>query len=132
MKTSFLSIVLSSFISCSLTNAQWVQIGNTSMAQSSSICINGDNIFVGTGGNGIFRSSNNGDSWETVNNGLPLNSIQAMANNNGRLFASTYYDIMTSTDNGNLWVPYYNGLGSGYPAYDFLIEGDSIFAAGVV
>ena len=130
MKTSFLSIVLSSFLSCSLTNAQWVQIGNTSMAQSSSICINGDNIFVGTGGNGIFRSSNNGDSWETVNNGLPLNSIQAMANNNGRLFASTYYDLITSTDNGNLWVPYYNGLGSGYPAYDFLIEGDSIFAAG--
>jgi hypothetical protein len=53
-----------------------------------------------------------------------------MANSSGRLFASTYNDIMTSTDNGNLWEHYHNGLGDGYPAWDFLIEGNSIYASG--
>ena len=130
MKTFLSVIILNSFLFCSLTYAQWIQIGNSSMAQSTSICINGDYIFVGTADNGIFRSSNNGDNWETVNNGLPLNIIESMTSNSGRLFSSTYYDIISSTDNGNLWTLYHNGLPDEYPAYDFLIEGDTIYASG--
>ncbi len=130
MKTFFSKIILNLFLLYSLTYAQWVQIGNSSMAQSTSICIIGDYIFVGTAGNGIFRSSDNGDNWEAVNNGLPLNIIESMGNNSGRLFASTYYDIISSTDNGNLWTTYHNGLPDGYTAYDFLIESDTIYASG--
>lgn len=48
MKTFFSKIILNLFLLYSLTYAQWVQIGNSSMAQSTSICIIGDYIFVGT------------------------------------------------------------------------------------
>ena len=124
---ALLPVIIFSFFS---TNAQWVSVGTPSMAQSGSVTIDNNSIFVGTSNNGIFRSTNNGDNWDPVNNGLSMNIILTVANNSGRLFASTFSDIVTSADNGDNWSPYYNGLGSGYSAYSFFFEGTSVFASG--
>jgi ligand-binding sensor domain-containing protein len=112
------------------TKAQWVQIAPPEMASAVSILISGNDIFIGTSNNGIFHSSNNGNTWNTVNNGLPLNVMKSLGKTSDRLFASTYYDIVSSSDYGNNWEPYHNGLFDGYYAEDFLIENNSLYAAG--
>lgn len=123
---TFLLISLFSFNSFS----QWRIITPLEMRKSSCITIAGNYIFVGTSDNGIYQSINNGDTWTSVNNGLPLNIIISLDNNGSRIFGSTYYDIITSTDNGANWSTHYNGLGAGFPANSFLVEGNTVYAAG--
>jgi len=65
-------------------------------------------------GGGIFRSSNNGDTWSAVNFGLPFldcNNINVV--NNGILFTvlDDYSNhLFRSTDNGESWNQVGNGL----------------------
>lgn len=123
---TFLMISLFSFNSF----AQWQIITPLEMRKSSCITITGNYIFVGTSDNGIYQSIDNGDTWTSVNNGLPLNIMISLDNNGSRIFGSTYYDIITSTDNGANWSTHYNGLGAGFPANSFLVEGNTVYAAG--
>lgn len=71
-------------------DAQWIESNNgiyggtiTSLAN-----FNG-HIFAGTWG-GVYHSSNNGNGWEQMNDGLDNTFINAMAaNRNGKVFAAT-------------------------------------------
>lgn len=73
------------------------------------ICVNsaGD-IFVATGGAGIFRSTNGGDVWESKNTGIGTGLITNVTVNRstGDLYAKTYSDeakVYRSTNNGESW-----------------------------
>ena len=62
---------------------------------------------------GVLRSTDNGDTWQPVNNGLTTgNGINALiATANGYLFAGSYGDgVFRSTDNGDNWTQVNNGL----------------------
>jgi photosystem II stability/assembly factor-like uncharacterized protein len=66
-------------------------------------------IFAGTySGGGVFRSTDNGDSWTPVNNGLDCGSIWSLAINPvGTIFAGTAgcgTGVYRSTDNGDSWT----------------------------
>jgi hypothetical protein len=64
----------------------------------------GDTIFVGTG-YGIYRSIDNGASWNDFNNGLDNeNEICALAVNNGYLFAGTPHPVQDINPNYLLGV----------------------------
>lgn len=71
-------------------------------------------VFVGTQGGGIFRSTDNGETWAGVNNGLTDTNVRALAiNNTDQIFAGTWSaGIFRSTDNGENWVAVNNGLKS--------------------
>jgi len=61
----------------------------------------GTNLFVGTFGSGIFRSTTNGSSWTNVNSGLLVYSMGGIGSN---LIAGTYGGgLMRSTDFGLTW-----------------------------
>jgi hypothetical protein len=48
-------------------------------------------IFAGTLGGGVFRSTNNGETWTPANNGLTATDIRALATNSaGDVFAGTF------------------------------------------
>src|SRR5215472_7332761 len=48
-------------------------------------------IFVGTQGGGIFRSTESGETWTEVNNGLTDTNVRALAiNSAGDIFAGTW------------------------------------------
>ncbi len=68
-------------------------------------------IFAGTSG-GIFRSTNNGDSWMVVNTGLTNMTVRAFAiNSSGHIFVGTFGGgVFRSTNNGSSWTPVISGL----------------------
>jgi photosystem II stability/assembly factor-like uncharacterized protein len=73
-------------------------------------------IFMGTAGRGIYRSSDNGISWEQVNAGLvgsPFVTVihELTCSSSGMMFTVTMEDgVFRSTDNGNTWQKVSNGL----------------------
>ena len=75
-----------------------------------------NNIFVGTDRYGIYKSTNNGDNWTQVNNGLPFDGyvypwIHTFAINGGNIFAGTYgKGVFLSSDSGNSWTAVNTGL----------------------
>jgi len=77
---------------------------------SLTINTNGD-IFAGTLGGGVFRSTDNGN-WTEINSGLTNLSVFAFAiNTNGDIFAGTLGGgVFRSTDNGNNWTEINSGL----------------------
>jgi len=70
-----------------------------------------NDLFATTTANGILRSTDSGNSWEFVNNGLTNLSISSLKSFGNNLFASsTENGIFTSSDLGASWIPVNNGL----------------------
>ena len=68
-------------------------------------------IFAGTSGGGVFRSTNNGDSWTAVNTGLTNTAVFALAiNASGHIFAGTNGGVFRSTNNADSWTAINTGL----------------------
>jgi len=72
----------------------------------------GGDIFAGTVGSGVFRSSDNGDNWSASNTGLTNTSVLALAiNSSGDIFAGTDGGgVFRSSDNGDNWSAINTGL----------------------
>jgi photosystem II stability/assembly factor-like uncharacterized protein len=72
-------------------------------------------LFAGTYGNGVFRSSDGGESWIPINKGLYYMDIRKISftNQENFLLAATYGGgIYRSGDNGASWVKMNTGLKS--------------------
>ena len=64
-------------------------------------------IYAGTGGGGVFKSTNGGLSWSTVNEGLTNTTVLALAADSGnpaRLYAGTSDGLFKSTNEGISWI----------------------------
>ena len=62
------------------------------------------NIFAGTMGGGVYRSSNNGKNWNAVNKGLSKKNVRCLAFIDNYLFAGTDSGgIYVSNDLGTNW-----------------------------
>ena len=69
------------------------------------------NIFAGTSGSGIFKSTDLGVSWTQMNTNLGSLYINTIAiNTSDVIYAGTTNGIYTSTDNGSHWVSNNSGL----------------------
>ncbi len=81
-------------------------------------------LYVGTFGQGVFKSQDGGQSWQAMNNGLGNLTIQSLAirSNATTLYAGTYGSgIYRSLDSGETWEAI-NGSGgnvaNGFIVYD--------------
>ena len=88
----------------------------------------GDRLFAGSSYNGMFRSTDNGESWKEVNSGLANTSVFSLISHDSTLFAGTFGSgIFLSTDNGESWTSFSSGLNA-FNVYSLAINGNELFA----
>jgi photosystem II stability/assembly factor-like uncharacterized protein len=91
----------------------WTKLPNLNTNGTSIICITFDyysNIFIGAG-NGIYKSTDNGDNWNQY--GMIGSQVEAVAfNDSGHVFAGTSYAVYRSTDDGASWTQLPTGGGT--------------------
>jgi len=103
MKKFHFLITIGSVLFFSSLNAQWIQSGLDGTFVRT-INVSGTNLFVGTSGNGIYRSTNDGTSWTPVNTGLTNLNVLAFTVAGTNLFAGTEGSgVFRSTNNGTNW-----------------------------
>ncbi len=92
----------------------------------SCLCVNGNTLFAGilgasvTTGLGVYASTDNGLTWNTVNYGFPpQTTIYSMVNFNGYIYGtSTDGQVFRTTNNGTSWILLNSGIPSFYnPVY---------------
>ena len=93
--------------------SQWVQTNGPNRGFIFCFASSETNVFAGSHGNGVFCSTNNGENWHTVNNGLTYSDINSLMLKDSNLFAGTKYGgIFRSSNNGGNWFVVNNGLTS--------------------
>ena len=86
---------------------------------------NDDAMFIATYKRGVYRSFDNGASWEPCNNGLN-SDVLGIYCHNGKVFATVLgQGVMMSNDDGNTWTS--SGLNKQAKGYAHL--GDTLYAA---
>ncbi len=112
-----------------ITNAQWSLCNNPNGALPFSLTINNDTLYLGTLGNGIYRSTNGGSSWTQINSGISNMQIWNIAYVNGSLFASsTNGTVFKSTNGGDSWVLSNTGISTTTIIRNFAFFNNKIFA----
>jgi len=107
MKKIFITLASLAILSLSV-NAQWQP---TTFPGSSCFAINGDTIYA-EAEYGVFFSSNNGNSWFSVNTGLPAYPmVNVLANKGDTIFAGTQNRGIYISSNGSAsWTQVNTGL----------------------
>jgi xyloglucan-specific exo-beta-1,4-glucanase len=102
------------------TSSNWVEVpfnGDYGVIQSS--CTNGQDLFIGTAGQGIYKSVDGGKNWIAINNGLVDREVCKVYYLNNILYATTSVispgipaktRIYKSIDNGSTWISVWNTL----------------------
>ena len=117
---NFLLIILLSIILLGKSYAQWAHWENTNFPDTvkiNTIVTKDSSIFAGTNGDGIFISTNNGEDWKSINEGLQGKFIhtiliigKSLRPGGARIFAGTEKGVSVSTDNGGSWRSINSGL----------------------
>jgi photosystem II stability/assembly factor-like uncharacterized protein len=97
---------LDSGIYRSINKSNWVKVFNPPSFGPRNLVINSSgHIFAGTW-NGVFRSTDSGDNWMSINNGLLNLDIQSLiiAQNGDIIVGDGSGYVSLSTDNGNTWT----------------------------
>lgn len=91
----------------------WTPTAGPAAQRIRSLAANNPFIFAGSFGSGVFRSDNNGASWQQVNAGLTATDVRALLVSGSRLFAGTNTGgVFVTTNNGDSW----SSSGSGLPS----------------
>ena len=116
---------------------QWVQTNGPYGGYITALAVSGNNIFAGTGGftydGGIYRSTNNGENWIEVTNGLTnkwINKIAIYTENKEDtiIFAGTQFGgVFRSTNWGESWDEVNSGLPDNKWITSFAFNGKNIF-----
>lgn len=119
-------VFLIAIFTINIANAQWQPTGPYGGIVNV-LAVSGPDIYAGTEGLGIFRSTNNGLSWTAVNAGLTDLYIRAIVIKGSNIFAGTSGGVFRSTNNGAGWNLVYVGMQS-IPIYSLVVKGVDIFA----
>jgi photosystem II stability/assembly factor-like uncharacterized protein len=92
-----------------------------------SLVFDGTTLYAGTQ-MGVFSSTDDGQSWTTLNSGLTTLDTRALAFKGSDLFAGTWGGgVFRSTDHGANWIPVNNGL-ENKDVLSFAVKDDNLFA----
>ncbi|HZK77254.1 MAG TPA: hypothetical protein VFD13_10125 [Candidatus Kapabacteria bacterium] len=97
-------------------------------------CVNGTTLFMGDGSYsfnqnaGVFRSTDNGDTWTAAGAGLQNHEIHAFATIGTNLYVGTSGGICLSTDNGANWKQIDNASPYQDMTISLAVSGNELFA----
>jgi photosystem II stability/assembly factor-like uncharacterized protein len=130
MKKYFLILMLFSIL---IANAQWKKTPYIFEKEDMNIgvevsALDGDNIYIGTIFDGLFKSSDNGINWYKTN--LPeIGTPRAIDISNGIIYIGTDAQyIQKSTDGGDSWEQIYSEVLTSN-LWSIAASGDTIYAA---
>jgi hypothetical protein len=89
----------------SMDTSGWWDIRATLSDSVRAFGVIGVNLFAGTAGGGVFRSSHSGADWVTANGGLTDLHVADLAVIGQDIFAATGIGVFRSTDLGVSWAP---------------------------
>jgi photosystem II stability/assembly factor-like uncharacterized protein len=93
-----------------------------------SLVQSGGDLFAGSSYNGVFRSTDNGATWNAVNSGLPNTFMTALVESQGTLFAANYNGgVFLSTNRGTIWSDFNSGLAD-KSVFSLAVKDGMIFA----
>jgi photosystem II stability/assembly factor-like uncharacterized protein len=94
-------------------DSQWMQANGPGGANIELLAKSSSAIFAATERHGVFRSTDNGESWSSIHiTGLQVDQITAMATSDSTVFAVVDGgSIFRSTDNGISWVKACDSIG---------------------
>jgi photosystem II stability/assembly factor-like uncharacterized protein len=109
-------------------NWDWANINIHEYPRIQSLVKKGTNIYAGSYYYGIYLSTNNGDTWVIVNNGLTNLSISSFAVSGEKVFAATFGGgVFLFSDSSQSWTAINNGLTSLY-IYGLCAIDSNVFA----
>ena len=77
---------------------------------------NSATLFLSTSNNGVYKTTNGGDTWENVYPNVPVFDLEFKPGNNAVIYASHYNNISVSNLSGNTGTWNLSGI---YPAFPF-------------
>ncbi len=97
-------------------------------SQIQAFAIKGNTILAAVYWGGVYMSTDNGNTWNQINNGLPNRPVNAVIFSGSTIFAGTDGNgIYRSVDNGNSWIPVNSGL-TNQLILSIAVIGSSVFA----
>lgn len=111
--------------------ATWRKVLTVQQAVTSFVMIS-NNLYVGTAGQGVWRSTDGGVNFAPVNNGLTgeQQNVWVLTAGFGNLYAGTDNGPVLSRDQGNTWQPLQNPFpANGIRVLGLTVTGDSIYYA---
>ncbi len=111
--------------------AQWAQAINGMGNQViGGFLADGDSLYAGSTFS-VYKSTNQGDNWFTINNGLPsitnFNSI--VRSGNFLIAGGDAPGIWLSSNNGVSWFQTISGVDADEYIYSFFVDGNNVYAA---
>jgi photosystem II stability/assembly factor-like uncharacterized protein len=96
-------VVVCFFVCASMLQAQWVKLNRPSAPGATHLTIYKSTIFTDASTGGIYRSTDEGNSWYLCTNGLAgFTTIGALVADSSVVYANGA-NFFRSTDNGNSW-----------------------------
>lgn len=112
-----------------LSMAQWEQLNGPQGGFTDDIVSVDNALFVAAGPGGVFKSQNQGETWSSANNGIPVSeNVNNLTEDNGILYVTvTRRGIFKSIDNGENWTQISNGIAN-TTFRALLVDGNQIYA----
>lgn len=111
MHRLILSLLIVTLVLCAhrKVESQWVKTNGPNGSGATCFAVLDRNIYAGTKAGGVFLSTNCGQSWAAINNGLtganPFSSnIYCLVHYGANLIAGTQGGVFISSDDGKIWV----------------------------
>ncbi len=133
MKTILIIFIFLASGSCF---AQWSQTSGPGSAGIKTLFHDSSVLFAGTIGKGIYKSTDDGLSWQPSNSGMNDVTVRSIAKNSSYLFAGVQFDaagnsgVYRSSDNGNSWMLVNTGIEN--KTVKALYADDSVILAGTI
>ncbi len=131
---NYYAVVKDGIYKLDAVNNKWVKTYYVPNASFTAISINDSVIYAGFRGAGILKSTDNGSTWDTVNNGLSTSpghypGINSLAVLGDVVYAGTDVNgVYRSTDGGANWSQFNNGFSSPI-TYGIAFKDSSVYLA---